>query len=33
MRAVAVLPRGATHLIMGPGAVRAAAALKRLIQP
>jgi PTS system N-acetylglucosamine-specific IIC component len=32
-RAVAVLPRGATHLIMGPGAVRAAAALKRLIQP
>jgi PTS system N-acetylglucosamine-specific IIC component len=33
VRAVAVLPRGATHLIMGPQAVRAATALKRLIRP
>ena len=33
VRAVAVLPQGATHLIMGPQAVRAAAALRRLIRP
>ena len=33
VRAVAVLPRGATHLIMGPEAVRAAAALRRLLKP
>jgi PTS system N-acetylglucosamine-specific IIC component len=33
VRAVAVLPRGATHLIMGPQAAPAAAALKRLIGP
>ncbi len=33
VRAVAVLPQGATHLIMGPQAIRAAAALRRLIRP
>jgi PTS system N-acetylglucosamine-specific IIC component len=33
VRAVAVLPQGAAHLVMGPQAVRAAAALRRLIRP
>jgi PTS system N-acetylglucosamine-specific IIC component len=33
VRAVAVLPQGATHLVMGPQAVRAAAALRGLIRP